>query len=35
MLDIPEMLIIALTVLLGVLLGRHWVLHGRNERAKK
>jgi hypothetical protein len=35
MLDIPEILIIALTVLLGVLLARHWILHGRNAQTKK
>jgi len=35
MLDIPEMLIVALTLLLGVLLTRHWMLHGRSEHRKK
>jgi hypothetical protein len=35
MLDIPEMLIVALTLLLGVLLTRHWIHHGRNEQTKK
>jgi hypothetical protein len=35
MLDIPEMLIIALTVLLGVLWTRHWMHRGRNEHTKK
>jgi len=35
MLDIPELLIIALTLLLAVLLTRHWILHGRNGKTKK
>jgi len=35
MLDIPEVLIIVLTALLGVLLTRHWVLHGRAGRIRK
>jgi hypothetical protein len=35
MLDIPEMLIIALTALLAVLWTRHWMLHHRAGEAKK
>lgn len=35
MLDIPEMLIVVLTVLLGILLTRHWVLRGRSGHTKK
>jgi hypothetical protein len=34
-LDIPEVLIIVLTALLGVLLTRHWVLQARAGRTKR
>jgi hypothetical protein len=35
MLDIPEVLIIALTALLAVLWTRHWISHHQTGRTKK